>query len=73
MSPTSVNLTKSLPFMNCVYKFLKSFGIVETMFIRRITDIPFPTPFSVALSPSHITIALPAVRMTTMQNTVQKL
>ena len=59
--------------MNCVYKFLRSFGIVDTMLINRITDIPLPTPFSVARSPSHITIALPAVKITTIVSTVQKL
>jgi len=31
------------------------------MFIIRITEIPFPIPFSVILSPNHIKIAEPAV------------
>jgi len=49
--------------MNFVYKSEKSLGILDTMFINRIIEIPLPTPFSVTRSPSHITKALPVVNV----------
>ena len=38
--------------------------MVEMILNRSTIEIPFPTPFSVILSPIHISIALPAVIVT---------
>ena len=48
-----------------VYNVAKSLGIPEIMLIKSTIDIPLPTPFSVILSPSHISIAEPAVSAAT--------
>ena len=54
-----------MPFINCSYKETKSLGIRERMLINKIIEIPFPTPFSVILSPHHIRNAEPAVNVRT--------
>ena len=33
--------------------------------IKIIIDLPFPTPYSVILSPSHVSIAVPAIKLPT--------
>ena len=48
-----------------LYNVAKSLGIPDMMLIRRTIEIPLPTPFSVILSPSHISIAEPAVSAAT--------
>jgi len=48
-----------------LYNVAKSLGIPEIMLIKSTIDIPLPTPFSVILSPSHISIAEPAVSAAT--------
>ena len=45
-----------------LYKVNKSSGILERILINKIIDIPFPTPFSVILSPNHIKNVAPAVK-----------
>ena len=45
--------------------FLISLGILDTILIVRTMEIPFPMPFSVIRSPSHISIAEPAVKLAT--------
>ena len=52
------------PFTNCSYSVPKSLGIREIMLITSTIEIPFPTPFSVILSPIHISTAEPAVKVT---------
>ena len=50
---------------NVLYNVAKSLGIPEIMLIKSTIEIPLPTPFSVILSPSHISIAEPAVSAAT--------
>ena len=52
-------------FINVSYSVVMSLGTRDRMLIIRTIEIPFPTPFSVILSPTHIRNAEPAVRDTT--------
>ena len=46
---------------NVLYNVAKSLGIPDMILIKSTIEIPFPTPFSVIRSPSHINTAEPAV------------
>ena len=50
---------------NCSNSVEISCGIREIILMVRTMEIPFPTPFSVILSPIHIRNALPAVNAAT--------
>ena len=49
----------------------KSLGIVDTILIKRMIEIPFPMPRSVICSPIHMMSSAPAVRIMILQMTVQ--
>ena len=53
------------PLINLSYRVRTSFGTEEIMLNRSTIEIPFPTPYVVICSPIHISIALPAVMVTT--------
>ena len=52
---------------------MKSLGIREIILINNTIEIPFPIPFSVILSPTHIRNAEPAVNVNTATATFTKL
>ncbi len=56
------------PFMLCSAFKNELAGILATIPIIIIREIPFPMPLSVIFSPSHITNIVPAVRMITDEN-----
>ena len=60
----------ALPNTNCSNRVFKSSGSLEIMLITRTIEIPFPIPFSVILSPTHIRNALPAVSVAMEQMTL---
>jgi hypothetical protein len=53
-------------------RLLISDGIFATILNKRIMEIPFPTPFSVMRSPSHIKNAEPAVKETVITTMLVK-
>ena len=57
------------PLINCSKSDVKSLGIREIMLMTRTIEIPFPTPFSVILSPIHISTEDPAVKAATTIST----
>ena len=63
----------ALPNTNCSNRFPRSSGSLEIILMTRTMEIPFPMPFSVILSPTHIRKALPAVSVATAQITFSAL
>ena len=66
-----------LPFASVIItfdsnRFIRSSGILAMILIIRMIEIPFPTPFSVILSPNHIRSAEPAVMVTTAVKITRK-
>ena len=61
------------PFMKLSYSVVISLGIRDTMLIKSTMEIPFPTPFSLICSPTHIKKAEPAVNATTTTIILTKL
>ena len=58
--------------MNCWNNVAKSSGIRDTMLIKSTIEIPLPIPFSVILSPIHITKQLPATNAATAPKPLMK-
>ena len=50
-----------VPASMLVIRLLMPLGILATIPAKMIREIPFPTPFSLICSPSHIRKAVPAV------------
>ena len=72
MSAAKAPFAIVLPLTNCSKRVTKSLGILDTILIIKMMEIPFPTPFSVICSPIHISIAEPAVRQQTTTTPFKK-
>ena len=70
--PARVPFAIVFPLMKFSYSNARSLGTLEIMFTASTMEIPFPMPFSVIRSPSHISIAEPAVKQATTITPLKK-
>ena len=72
MIPAKAPFATVLFFTKSLNRPTRSFGTLERILIIRTIEIPFPIPFSVIRSPTHIRNAEPAVRAVTTDTTFRK-
>ena len=72
ISPARVPFAIVFPLIKFSYSNVRSLGTLEMILMVSTMEIPFPTPFSVIRSPSHISIAEPAVRQATTTTPLKK-